>query len=54
MVYSWTPVQKQRLKELNADEEQQEMLFENNEKRDRAFQELEQKLVKKGKRDYKD
>ncbi|ATW28107.1 pyrrolysine--tRNA(Pyl) ligase large subunit [Candidatus Formimonas warabiya] len=49
MVYSWTPVQKQRLKELNADEEQQEMLFENNEKRDRAFQELEQKLVKKGK-----
>jgi len=49
LVYSWTPVQKQRLKELNADEEQQEMLFENNEKRDRAFQELEQKLVKKGK-----
>jgi len=51
---TWTPIQKQRLKELNADEEQQTMLFQDNKERDRAFLELDQKLVKRGKERLKD
>jgi len=46
----WTTIQKQRLKELNADDEQQEMLFNDNQERNKAFQELEQQLVRKGKK----
>jgi pyrrolysyl-tRNA synthetase-like protein len=45
----WTSIQKQRLKELNAGDQEQEMLFEEPKERDRAFQELEKSLVKKGK-----
>jgi hypothetical protein len=45
----WTPIQKQRLIELNASDEQQEMLFQDIQERNRTFQELEQQLVKKGK-----
>jgi len=50
MAVIWTPIQKQRLKELNAPEEQQNMCFENIEDRDRAFQEQERMLVSEGKR----
>lgn len=49
MSCSWSPIQKQRLKELNADNKLQEMLFDDPKERDRAFQQLEQKLVKAGK-----
>lgn len=50
MAVSWTPVQKQRLKELNATEEQQNLSFVDSAERDRAFQEQEQMLVSEGKR----
>lgn len=49
MSCGWTPIQKQRLIELNASDEQQEMLFQDIQERNRTFQELEQQLVKKGK-----
>ena len=46
----WTPIQKQRLQELNASETQREMCFESQQARDRAFQEQEHSLVVEGKR----
>jgi len=46
----WTPIQKQRLQELNASEAQREMCFESQQARDRAFQEQEHSLVVEGKR----
>ncbi|MEL7568116.1 MAG: pyrrolysine--tRNA(Pyl) ligase large subunit [Dehalobacterium sp.] len=54
MSCTWTPIQKQRLKELNADEEQQALLFQDHQERDRAFLELDQKLVKRGKERLQD
>jgi pyrrolysyl-tRNA synthetase, C-terminal region len=47
---TWTLIQKQRLHELNASEEQQELLFESQEDRNRTFQELEHRLVVQGKK----
>lgn len=49
MVTTWTPVQKKRLKELNASEEQQNSYFASSVERTQAFQKLEQLLVRKGK-----
>ena len=46
---TWTPVQKKRLKELNANEEQQNISFDSPSERDGDFQKLEQVLVKIGK-----
>lgn len=50
MEITWTLIQKQRLHELNASEEQQELLFESQEDRNRTFQELEHRLVVQGKK----
>lgn len=49
MSCTWTDTQKQRLKELNADESEQAMLFQGYKERDQAFLELDQKLVKRAK-----
>lgn len=49
MKHTWTIAQKQRLTELNAPAEQENMTFESATERDRAFQELEKKLVQQGK-----
>jgi len=49
MMCSWSQVQKQRLRELNATQEQQNMVFSSNEERDRSFQKMEHLLVQKGK-----
>ncbi|HWR44151.1 pyrrolysine--tRNA(Pyl) ligase large subunit [Sporomusa sp.] len=49
MGISWTMVQLQRLKELNAATEILEMNFTETSTRDRAFQEVEHRLVKDGK-----
>lgn len=49
MAITWTLIQKQRLKELNASEEQQEIHFESNKERDCGFQLLEHQLVTRGK-----
>lgn len=49
MNITWTLIQKQRLQELNASEVQQEMSFESQQDRDRAFQEQERLLVHQGK-----
>jgi len=46
---AWTPVQSQRLKELNAGNEEQALTFPDHLQRDRAFQSLEKKLVTQGK-----
>ncbi len=54
MSCSWSIIQKQRLKELNADEDQQNMLFKDKSERDRVFLELDRKLVKKGKERLED
>lgn len=45
MSVTWTPIQNQRLIELNATAEQHDLSFDNNQKRDRTFQELDRKLV---------
>lgn len=45
MALEWTTVQKQRLKELNASEEQKERVFDTAGERDKAFQELDRTLV---------
>jgi len=45
----WTPIQKQRLKELNATSEQQNMCFATTAERDRSFQEQERALVTRAK-----
>lgn len=50
MTITWTPIQKQRLKELNASVMWQEKLFESSNERDREFQEMERQLVTKAKR----
>ncbi|MDQ7093510.1 pyrrolysine--tRNA(Pyl) ligase large subunit [Desulfosporosinus sp. PR] len=50
MKITWTPIQKQRLSELNASEAQQEMFFASLQDRDRKFQEQEHQLVVQGKR----
>lgn len=50
MIITWTPMQKQRLKELNASVMWQEKLFESSNERDCSFQELERQLVADGKR----
>lgn len=49
MSISWTSVQLQRLKELNASTEQLEMHFPEIPTRDRTFQEAEHQLVSRGK-----
>lgn len=49
MGITWTPIQKQRLQELNASEVLQEMCFESHQERDRAYQEQEHLLVIRGK-----
>ncbi|KGK83825.1 Pyrrolysine--tRNA(Pyl) ligase [Desulfosporosinus sp. HMP52] len=49
MSITWTPIQKQRLQELNASEVLQEMCFESHQERDRAYQEQEHLLVIRGK-----
>lgn len=49
MTVSWTPVQVQRLIELNAGEKEQNMCFGTVGERNHAFQELEKKLVVLGK-----
>jgi len=46
---TWTPIQKQRFQELNASEILQEMCFETQHERDRAYQEQERLLVGRGK-----
>jgi len=46
---TWTLIQKQRFQELNASEAQQEMCFDSQQDRDRAFQEQERLLVHQGK-----
>jgi len=46
---TWTLIQKQRFQELNASVVQQEMCFESQQARDRAFQEQERLLVQQGK-----
>lgn len=49
MSLGWTATQEQRLKELAAVEEEQNMHFADEQIRNRAFQALERNLVKKGK-----
>lgn len=49
MSISWSTVQLQRLKELNASFEQLDMNFSETSSRDRAFQDVEHRLVKHGK-----
>ncbi|SHJ11112.1 pyrrolysine--tRNA(Pyl) ligase large subunit [Desulfosporosinus lacus] len=49
MSITWTPIQKQRFQELNASEILQEMCFETQHERDRAYQEQERLLVGRGK-----
>ena len=48
MDITWTPIQKQRLKELNASPVCQQKCFESANERDFAFQDLERQLVAKG------
>jgi phenylalanyl-tRNA synthetase alpha chain len=43
---TWSEVQKRRLKELDAAVEDRDVQFENNDERDRAFQQLVKKLIK--------
>lgn len=50
----WTSVQKQRLKELNASEEQQAMVFGTHQDRDQKFHEQEHQLVRRGKQRLKE
>lgn len=54
MDITWTPIQKQRLKELNASEKQQQMRFETSQERDRLFQNQEHILVMRGKQRLKE
>ena len=49
MAVTWTPVQSQRLKELNGGDTEQSMTFPDANLRDRAFQRLEKSLVILGK-----
>ncbi|MCB8815946.1 pyrrolysine--tRNA(Pyl) ligase large subunit [Desulfosporosinus shakirovi] len=49
MSITWTSIQKQRFQELNASEILQEMCFETQSERDRAYQEQEHLLVVRGK-----
>jgi len=51
---AWTVSQKQRLKELNASLEEQDMLFENAAERDQCFQKIERALIDKGKERLED
>ncbi|MCO1604368.1 pyrrolysine--tRNA(Pyl) ligase large subunit [Desulfosporosinus nitroreducens] len=53
MSISWSTVQLQRLKELNASSEQLDMNFIETSNRDRAFQDVEHSLVKHGKSQLK-
>ncbi|TWH45125.1 pyrrolysine--tRNA(Pyl) ligase large subunit [Sporomusa sp. KB1] len=50
MAITWTIIQKQRLKELNASEMQQKQCFESTREREQVFQELERQLVVSSKR----
>ncbi|KUO51752.1 MAG: Pyrrolysine--tRNA(Pyl) ligase [Desulfitibacter sp. BRH_c19] len=50
MDIAWSKVQRQRLVELNADPSFLEHLFENTRARDKAFQELDKKLVTENKK----
>lgn len=50
MTITWTPIQLQRLKELNIAEEQLNNSFDSSAERDRAFQEQERILVAEGNR----
>lgn len=49
MTISWTKVQKQRLKELNAAPDLLEKLFSSTRERDKTFQEEEKRLIEQGK-----
>lgn len=49
MQMTWTEIQQQRLKELNAPDDQQKREFSTTDERDRAFQEQEKKLKNIGK-----
>lgn len=49
MDITWTPVQRQRLKELRSTEEHQNMSFTSSTERDRVFQKIERLLVNRGK-----
>jgi phenylalanyl-tRNA synthetase alpha chain len=50
LAITWTIIQKQRLKELNASEMQQKQCFESTREREQVFQELERQLVVSSKR----
>ncbi|WP_227763297.1 pyrrolysine--tRNA(Pyl) ligase large subunit [Zhaonella formicivorans] len=50
MSVTWTAVQRQRLRELNAPAEHENMTFPDSGERDRAFQKLEKFLVNRGKK----
>lgn len=50
MSVTWTVVQKQRLTELNAPTEMENMTFESAQERERAFQKLEKQLIQQGKK----
>ena len=54
MDITWTPIQKQRLQELNASEVQQDLCFESQQDRDRSFRELDYQLVVRGKQRLKE
>ncbi|MGB9792246.1 MAG: pyrrolysine--tRNA(Pyl) ligase large subunit [Thermacetogeniaceae bacterium] len=45
MAASWTPTQRQRLKELNAEPQLLELVFSDARERDREFQKIERRLV---------
>jgi phenylalanyl-tRNA synthetase alpha chain len=47
MSVTWSEVQLKRLKELDADAKEMDVPFENTIERDKAFQQLEKKLIKK-------
>jgi phenylalanyl-tRNA synthetase alpha chain len=49
MSVTWSEVQLRRLKELDADAKEMDVPFENTTERDKAFQQLEKKLIKKAK-----
>lgn len=49
MTFTWTDVQQRRLKDLEADNEHQEAVFDSQQQRDKIFQKLEKKLIKEAK-----
>ncbi|MBN1837250.1 MAG: hypothetical protein JW820_15450 [Spirochaetales bacterium] len=49
----WTPVQRQRLRQLNVPEQEEELVFANPEERDQAFREIEKRLSQEQRRQLK-